>query len=377
MATTWLPKFRQTAPRSYLLTNGDIIQEPNLEETSTGLKVRVAGDNVSFYRREEWKAIEHGLTSEAHRRKASVWMPVDLNESVLKRRWDFAPAKFDPNASTRAKATAWWSFKHPTLPIKAVLTIVWHTAGNYDAANNISMQLYVPRQQGLSPHADGLNPVVDVVVQAHDSTGWWENFINVGGLTERQAVETLLRQVRKLEELDEIEIPDSRDGHDHLTLKLDVTSVNGKFLADITDYLESEVGVEKVLAAYQQLLVEFRKVGVVLDNGLTNNQLAQALSSGDDKMLTVTIRSSLQDEDGRVDKGHELAVHLPTGTFAISCSSVHQDAVSLAWEESLILARLSGKEDTLLAYAEEYVRTKHIQKSKKIVAMRKTALGAH
>ena len=63
-----------------------------------------------------------------------------------------------------------------------------------------------------------------------------------------------------------------------------------------------------------------------------------------------------------------------TGTFVTSCSAnPDSDRIAHAWEESLVIAQLTGKEDALLAYASEYVRTQHARTTKKIVGQRKNA----
>lgn len=399
MATTWLPKNRLRSARQFLLTNGDVITEPDLEETSTGMKVRLAGETASHFKRDEEAVIRQGVDKIAASRKAQFWMPLDLDGSAMRDALGFTPGgdpvAFNPLGGDRTKARIWWSFKHKTLPIEAVVVVRWMRMNSLDASNAITVKVTVPAQGGnlyaraITVQDRDFDQVCNDLPSKHQEkfedwlaehpTSWLDLFEGRSGMIERDAVKALLDKVRAIDGLASIEIPDVSNPKRPKWLKLEAsaTNCNGQFIADMVEYLDGEVGVEKALATYRQLLDDLRRVGVIIESGLTGNQFMQAMLNGDDALLTTKITSSIQGDDGKNDPMHKLSVHLPTGTFVVSCSNAAPDEIAHRWEESVLLARLTGKEDELLAYATAYVSDKHAKNAKKIVNERKTALARH
>ena len=404
MATTWLRK-HNLHPRSFLLTNGEVIPEPELEESSTGLKVRLPGDpKTSRYAREIDSVIHKGLGREARERKARYWMPLDLNEAALHRAAGFKPAetaaRFDPTLA-RTKSTAWWSFKHATLPIGALLVVEWHNPYGGISGHQVGARLVLQDQMSKN-----LNPSFFAVTDqefrevrntldaadrpafegfVRDARPEWTEVLGAdAGLMERVAVAELLKKVRAAEELDEIQIPDLRGLDDMnfawLDLRLEDTNVNGQFVADMNEYLSADAGIEKALELYADLISHLRSIGVVINDGPRENQLRQALITGDRGPLTVKIGPTVMDNSEKDvhDPLHQLSVHLPTGTFAVTCkvSASDKNEIAQSWEESVLRAMVTGEKDTLLAYAEAYVRAENTRTTKKIVGRRKRALEA-
>jgi hypothetical protein len=384
--TTWHAKARPGAPRKFLLTDGTIVDEPDLEITTTGRKVRLAGTSVSAYSRDEYDLIVKGLGMTAQQHKAQVWMPVDPNETALRTTTGFD--RDDTRAvftveEKRLRATAWWTFKHPTLPIKALVAVKWLNPNGYVSGNTIQTTVVIPDQT-----ATGLTPLATKVVDRSFTrarneldeparasfSGWitenpaeWASLLgSKGDLTERDAVEALLRQVRAVDALSEIQIPDFRKAgrkrFGWLTLEADGSNVTNRFTDDMLEYLDN-TGTETIAAAYIALRDEFRRVGVVMDSSLKHNQLYQALVDGDERALTVKI-------GGDVD--HVVSIHLASGTFVVDCDLGDRDEIAKAWEESHTIATLTGRKDHLLAYADAFVQQKHDKRTTQIMARRAT-----
>lgn len=402
MATTWLPKNNFTR-RSFLLANGDVVLEPELEETATGLKIRLAGTKTSYFSKDKETLVRKGLDIVASQRQTQYWMPIDLDEAALTSNAGFQPAntqaRFDPLVKKGTKATAWWSFKHASMPVEALLYLRWQNPNGYEEGNQILGRLVLPNQMNSSLHpdakavADPKFSAIEMSIQEHSIRTYFEEFIRdnppgewakvlqqTNGLMERSAVETLLREVRAVEELDEIEIPDLRDPDNPawLTLKLHDTNVNGQFMQDMGEYLSGTSSVERALELYRDLVAQFRSIGMVMEADLSENQLMAAMLHGDKKALTVKVGTPI-DPDESADGKHKVSVHLPTGTFMVSCS--HQvedkDKIAHAWDESLLLATLTGKKDVLLAYAERYVETEHERRTSKTIGRRVAAMETH
>ena len=149
------------------------------------------------------------------------------------------------------------------------------------------------------------------------------------------------------------------------------TNVNAQLTAELADYLDGAPTVEKAARLYDEFRATLRKIGVVL-GPLGENDLNRALLKGEDA-LTVAVNSHPSGDDGELDYAHELLVHLTSGTFVVNCGKVvDRDSLAHKWEESLMVAQLSGQEDTLLAYAREYVRRENKKRTKKILEERQT-----
>lgn len=403
-ATTWLPYTYTRERRPFLLANGDVVVEPDLEETSTGRKVRLAGQpNTSHYSRDEDLLVRRGLDQIASKRKTRVWMPVDLGERVLGAKAGFTPSEtravFDPTIATAIKTRAWWLFQHPSIPaVKALLYVEWRHARGNASGHRLWTRLAV--QDQLAKH---LHPEAQIVVGSsfsgmiqslelgqreaflefvgEDTPEWLKVLETRDNMVERGAVSALMKKVRTLEELDEIQIPDLRDAtrgnFDWLTLKLVDTNVTGRFLQDMSEYVTSEDLMAQAREIYGQLVDTFKTIGMVMPGNLADSDLVKAMTSGDRDALTVRLTTPVR-ENLTDDVGHIVSVHLPTGTFVVSCTKGDdkgKDDIAHAWEESKVLASLTGKEDELLAYAREYVRTAHDRRTTTAVKRRKTAFN--
>jgi len=400
MPTTWLPRNRFTKRQHWLLTNGDVIEEPDLEESSTGLKVRPIGSTTSFFSRDVDDVIQAELAKVAESRKAKVWMPIDLDEEVWHQQVGMLPrvATFSlPKKRSEMAAVAWWNFAHPTLPLKAHVRITLKTpfADHVGKLSIVSRFIYSDTR---------LNPGFDPMYFADSGPGFHAPYMKlptpediqfrewakeggiealttasgVDGALERAAVESFHAAVMQMEEIDQVEIPDLRKGGRRaawLTLKLVETNVNGQFLADLGDYIDSNDGsLEVVQKAYEGLVDAFRAVGVVLPASLTGNQLHEALIQGDRNALTVSMGKAIAD-DLNADQHHGIAVNLATGTFVVQCTVDAKDKIAHDWDEAVFKAEITGQEDELLAYARAYARNRLEERTKKIVRKRTSKLN--
>ena len=125
MATTWTVR-PQTDDRRWLLTNGEIVKAPALEETPSGRKVRVVGTEIDGYARDIDSVIRGGLDAAAKSRGASVWMPIHDDTNWYFKRALGVDLEADlPRASIHLlgrsqsvgeQTVFWWRFKHPEYP---------------------------------------------------------------------------------------------------------------------------------------------------------------------------------------------------------------------------------------------------------------------
>lgn len=402
MATTWSPRTTLfDERRSWLLANGEIVQEPLLEETSTGLKVRVAGTNQSRYSRDTDDLIRETIRTLAARKRTHVWMPLaNMRRSIINNIGfdpDQAPApelhilKADTNVTNRT--TVWWRFKHSTLPIEAVLVIDAGPTNKWSQAQQVARSLTLPHMV-----ADDVNMLTQVVKEtshnfaatqnAHysvtpdqrvtvrefirDNPVQWTKILGSDGFTdERAMVQTMLTRIREADDLTSIQVPDLRDPSKPawLDLDLDATNLNSTLSQDLQEYLEGAPSVTEALRLYQELRQALRAIGVVMFD-VTENDFQRALLNGDHSGLTVGL-STPNEVGGELDHNHTLTMHLVSGTFIVNCAIAQQDGIADRWDEALTMASLTGEEDVLLAYARESVRRDSEKRATKIIKERK------
>lgn len=400
--TIWTP-LTQLQRRTWLLANGEVATEPDLEESPSGRKVRVKGTTLSAYRKDMDDLLSRAVSELAEQRGTKLWMSLDRN-------WEKTDANnFDPRSFQTSElnilrnceedSVVWWRFKHPDLPIEA--TVFIRAEGvrriyrdrNYPITVTTSV-LYqhtgldpmTPRMRFLWERQSGFLQSRNQLVGYDDQTRWdafvrdnppiWDNS-EIGSFSnqnDRMVIKHMLTQVRKLDELTCIDIPDLRDplAPGWLRLELFDSNLRVDFEQDCLDALDGASTVAEALTQYDEFRTTLSKVGMVLSDRGENDFIAAL--NGDKEPLTVRI-APVVGADGNTDVAHTVSLHLPTGTMYVHCDNVHTDHNEIAekWEEAQLIASLSGKEDELLAYAREYVQRKQSSVMKDLVADRTIA----
>ena len=405
--TTWHAKTNFEKPREWLLGDGNTITEPALEQTASGRKVRIAGTTrPTTFASDQDQLILDTIRAEAEEKGTFVWMPLDKFRSFLEENAGIYPATSSTALylNEEEKATrVWWRFRHPTLPIEAMVVVHaaytnphWrkhtnHTVGAHlimprttpvdTLANWYAMQpeFYVLTDDTLPVLLQNLEYKAEVTTRQFikDTRPEWTAILGQEQhRAAHKAARLLLRNLRTFDDLAEIEILDQRDVNNPtwLTLELADTNYDPNLAAELADFLDGETAVEEAARIYADLLTSLRKLGIVFSDAATDH-FQQALLAGS-KGVTVEIDTPPVDLDNpdEDDGYHELTLHLPTGTFAVSCGVPHRDRVAERWDEARTIASLSGEEDTLLAFAREVTSRDQQKKVRKVLRQRQKEL---
>lgn len=400
MATTWYPHNQSEKPRTWLLTNGETVTEPRLEMTATGLKVRVAGTSISAYTKDMDSLILKSVQEVAQQRGTEVWMPLHNLKDAMQGSAGFVPDEtpaelFALSSADNAQTIAWWRFRHPTLPIEALLQVragkTRTSYGGVTEQREVVTKLTTPdtipaltmNAVAMSEQAYNFNTQVyklngqeyttaQEFVRDNPPSAWDPGMLGrQTPNTERQAVEALLKKVRACEELESVEILDLRDplNPEWMELELYETNVNANFLSDLTEFLEGTPTVQEALRIYEELRDCLRGIGLVLEKK-GESDFSKALLSDDPAGMLVDVTRPHVEGNG-FDTNHKIRMHLPTGTFVVDCSlTTDLNAVAEKWEEARTIASLSGEEDTLLAYANEVAKRGHKERARKVIRER-------
>jgi hypothetical protein len=402
MATTWTVR-PQTDDRRWLLTNGEIVKAPALEETPSGRKVRVVGTEIDGYARDIDSVIRGGLDAAAKSRGASVWMPIHDDTNWYFKRALGVDLEADlPRASIHLlgrsqsvgeQTVFWWRFKHPEYPIQAIVSIIAKTTGRADVSGLkfITMATKITYQvtkigPGAGTVASSIQPnfyeFSGSLSYLHE--GAWAEFLRdnptslsplltgeTATASEKQAVEWMLGKLRAVEELDEVEIPDGRDLDQpgYLTLELNDTNVTGEALDLLIQYLDGAPTIEQAAEHYRLMVEALRHAGVVLGDK-TEGDFLSALVSGEGLTVSITPYGPGQMRD----LDHTVKVDMVTGTFTVVCShDIDHHNTPDHWQKAVTIASLTGKEDELLAYARAEARQRTSVLADEIIEERRRA----
>ena len=406
-ATSWGTLTRME-PRSWLLGNGDIIREPALEETSSGRKVRVAGTTNSVYS----YSIEDMLfeAAQVHAREKKTWVHLEVTKPlnvILAGTLNYDPATTKAklhlvHEATKhdAKTIVWWRFKDTKTPFEVLLTVqMGNVGGNRNAAGTQRLECFLtfPTRsyerspfegndtKALNTHDPKFGSWIEAVGHlGHDHhTGWsdfardsqpdWSDLLGEMDYAQlKDACTALMKLVRQVDDLDRIEVPDlgDPDSPSWRTLDLYDTNYNQTLAQDLADYLDGAPTIEKAADLYRELLGTLRSCGIVLDQSATNDFQA-ALLNGTKAVLGVRV-FQLAGENHSIDNEHRLSMHLPTGTFVVECDrrEVTKNEVAEKWDEAITVASLTGQQDVLMAFAQEYAKTHRKKRTAKIISER-------
>lgn len=402
MATEWMPltRFQQ---RSWLLANGEIVTEPRLEQTSTGRKIRVAGTKKSFFAGNLdtllWDAVEQ-IAAEKNTR-----VVMEVVDSNVRNTMETAALNINPAQTGKAKAhmvhdpgsagattNAWWRFKHPSMPIEAVLMV---RVMNYPTHTSPGRQMFSTTLAFPTTDKNTSGPTVVGeedpsytnfldTLSDYDLTYKWREFlrdnrpnwsdaelVNADYLpTAHKAVERTLNLVRAFEELDTLQIPDvtDLDNPGWLDLELYETNVNAEFISDLTEWMDSNPAVDGVLNAYRNLMEQMAQSGFRVGEKVEDEFMA-ALLSGDKPRMNMTVHNVIDPHTYGLDRDHTVSIHLPSGTIIVECAHKAADRGEIAekWEETLMMAKLTGQEDVLLEFARKAALDKAQKGSKGVI----------
>lgn len=396
-ATTWSP-VTQLERRQWLLTNGEVVTEPDLEESPSGRKVRVVGTDLTAYASSLDDLLTQAARHVAKAKGTDVWMPLHRRADMEAQALGFDPAitkaqlhLIHSPGVRYGQTVCWWRFKHPKLPIEAVLVV--RMEAGYSGQQAIVGRLVYPDTR---PYRHGPTPTLtadasegfgtlESTMRDQESLMRFREFRRDNPTTnavpsdvlgewshdgERVAAQMLLKRIRRADSIQEVDIPDLReDKPDWLTLELIDTNVNQALIQDLVDYLDGTPNIDEALRTYKELQLIMRKLGVVMEDR-TDNDFQAALLAGNKESLEVTLNRPA--EVGHdIDRFHSLSMHLPTGTFVVHCNHRNNDnEVAEKWEEALLIAQLSGNEDALLAYALKYAEDREKKRVRKIVKER-------
>lgn len=400
-------------PKSWLLTSGEVVSEPALEETASGRKVRIAGTTTSMFTKDVDDLLYKGVQAIAKAKGEKVWMALDEGlrkqaKSSIYGNSIVAGVKptlhmLKAGGSTYGsgqQTTAWWRFRHASLPVEAYVVIQMSPAHsgygrsnttNQDVRTALLVPSTIPAQSqtvsyvhsissDLDEWTNGLNDAdhrLRFQEMLRDNKPNWHDDVTMRQQViagDRLAVKAFLDDTQAMEAFDKFDVPDLRDPSKPTWLSLDLqdTNVTGEFIQTLKDYLDGGTIVEEVKKHWDEITRLMRSTGLVLEEK-DEASFSTALAGGEP--VQITVQSPPNEAGHLVDHAHSVVLHLPTGTMIVNCAQsqkTSKNEIATKWDEALTMASLTGQEDALLAYARRFAETANQRRTAQIMSERKT-----
>jgi hypothetical protein len=384
VATQWTVSTTQQSDKRWILTNGEVITAPLLEETPSGRKVRVMdAPEINGYSRDIDEIIQKAVQHVAEEKGETVWFQVPSPSELMTGgmyyidKSDQTVPSLHIFSETGEAGQFWWEFSHESLPLSAYILMDTRNASyTRNGRHRVTVQIVYPSEYDNRPWASqtnnsaGLNDQAShlgIAANTHYSNHPMKGYEFAGQHhpeSDHGLVKLVLDTIRGIEALDVIEIPDTRDGNfGTLSLHLTNTNCGSAPIEPLVDYLDAGPAMEKAASHYAEMLTALRSSGMVIP-AFNQNEFLSALTNNDATLVLTPLQ-----QDGTFDHDHTVGVQLSTGTIVVSCN--RDDDISHAWEEAKLVAALTGEEDALTAFAKGHGAVDASRKAKHISASRK------
>lgn len=386
-----LPRHRKM---KWLLSDGRIAEEPSLEQSGEGRRVRVLGSTKSVYKKDLDDLIYRSVQSYARSQGVRVWMrahedPVrelyDNDAGMGKPKEAGNPHFLDAKSYYRRSSELSWTFRHESLPIAARLiikmeeergssrkqtvstTLHYPSTNPADAFKRTWMSVSSPNGFRFAKHSEGTTEFAqaeqlfndflrdNVPEWVHEILGQ-QQFDN-----EREAAGGIARLCKRMESYESIAIPDLRDPGEPgwLELGLYETTYSPEYLRALVDFINGQPIAEELASLWGQMVEAFRSAGIVV-NELQESDFAAAIQ-GETERVDITTKTVVTEDGTTTDEKHYVGFNLMTGTITVSCKVRDTDPgdVATEYEIARIKAEARGELDAFLNHQATYLSQSH------------------
>jgi hypothetical protein len=397
--TVWTPA-PYISKQDWLLADGSIVTSPEFEQSGSGRRVRVVGTKDSIGSRQVDTLIQATIDKIAAQRGTTrmirVYTPeeadyqaiatINVPESV------FTDAvtlhMLQNNTTNRGTTVAVWKYQAEAYaPIQAYVFVMLEQRYNESYLVNTRVLWRDTRITRANENNmvvyDGANFTGYDLYRYSEDYKHLEEWITKNSLpfnTEpisyqsqmRTAVMKFAERCREVDMIDELTLPTGDNASRELTFQRITSNYSASFNAELLDYVQTGPVLERIQTTYDQLLNDFKTLGIVVNNRMTGGDLAQAIH-GDLTKIAATVRANEDEDTGNtIDPHHTVSFDFATGTVVVDCGrQTDLTEVSEAWEIAKFKAEMTGEEEALYAYAKAYREPREQARLKKIIKQRK------
>ena len=401
-ATVWSPA-PYISKQEWLLADGTVVTSPDFETTSSGRRVRVAGTTNSIGSRQVETLIQASIDKIAQERGTSRLLRlfpeqetdeaaaslVGAPESVFHDAVTLHLLNQQQTSGRGGRTVAVWKYRDRDLtPIVAYVFVTLEQ--RYNDTYTVETRLVWRDTRPNWAQTNGLLGADGSAIQGNDMYRYSDDHQKLAerippllpfqlGLKNyqgqmRTAVVKFAEQCRQIDQWDELSVPDSgTQGKVTRVFKRAASNYSAAFNAELLDFVQTGPVLERIKESYDQLLQDFKTLGIVVTERIDGGDLAQAIH-GNLTKIQATLRANDDEEEtgNNVDPHHTVAFDFATGTVVVNCGHTNDlDETAQAWEIAKFKAEMTGELDVLLEYARAYRDPKEQARLKRIIKQRK------
>lgn len=397
--TTWGP-----APwlkkETWLLKDNSVMQTPDLESTTSGQRVRVAGTKQSFGKSQVDTMVREAAKELAASRLTELWVPL-LNEDSDRRMrhggvspgpgrmpdYD-TPAKFhlkDTKSSEHTQIT----FEYVSEDCPALTATVWVIVQRY-GGNRAQVQTGLTYQILHDSHFR--NP--EFVGWQGKTDDWWtpfgyydhtpavdrakeflQNFEPVPGITfgtegynqPRHAAVDVIKAVKVLIDTEYIDVPVWRESETVSTMryKFKRSNFTNNLYQEMVEFVQVKPTLDRIKENYNQIKSDLAALGIVMKQTSNDSffEIVERAFAEDVVCHMIPVTDDEPDETTPTvvpDQAHSVSVDLLSGTIVVNCSQRDTEVLE-HWNFERTKAELHGELDAFLGFA----RSKNAKRTRK------------
>jgi hypothetical protein len=402
--TVWSPA-PYISKQEWLLADGTVVTSPEFEATSSGRRVRVAGTKESIGSRQVETLIQASIDKIANERGThrlvrifpeeetdqTAATNVSAPDTVFTDAVTLHLLNEQQAAKDRGRTVAVWKYRdaqHSPVVAYVFVTLEQRYNDTYQVHTHLVWRDTRPTYASTNSLlvADGSYIQGNDMYRYGDPHQKLQERLNNGllpftlgsknyGGQMRTAVVKFAEQSRLVDQFDELSVPDSANPKVSRTFKRVASNYSAAFNAELLDFVQTGPVLERIKENYDQLLQDFKTLGIVVTERIDGGDLAQAIH-GNLTKIQATVRTNEDENEGEegsnIDPHHTVAFDFATGTVVVNCGHSHDlDETAQAWEIAKFKAEMTGEVDALLEYARAYRDPKEQARLRKIIKQRK------
>jgi hypothetical protein len=391
----WLPK------QTWLLKDNSVVQTPDLETTTSGQRVRIAGTTTSFGKKQIDDMLAQAVKDVAATRLTTPWIKLIDDDQERRnlhgqnspgpgRSPDFTKAEnlhcAEPSGDNKHTQIV-FEFEMEECP--AVTAMVWviinrRGYGDNDRTEILSGITYqiVHERFALSPSGYGWSGDRDAWYKPYspyehgpdvdEGRAFLRDFepipdfklINDTHPGARGAVLDALKMIKTLKDVEYIEIPVWRENFKASAgrYKLKRTNLTSRLYQDMVEFVQTRPTLERIRENYRQIQKDMTALGIVMAQK-SNNDFLEIVEQGFVEDVVCHMIPMKEDPDGEdadgdgkpqivQDHAHTISVDLLSGTIVVNCAQGDTEVLE-HWNFERTKAELHGELDAFLGFARQ------------------------
>lgn len=381
-------------PRHWLLTDGSLILEPQLEQSPQGRNIRIRGTTEQVPRSEMHTLLYKWAYDKAKRKLSKPVLQFDLDLNTIEENFRHVES-FRPFTENSTMSTAGWIFKHPDMPVYARVSMVVVTQEtgpyvevivrfpnlSYGMPHRWSNSGLRHKEMGWPESRETQDPWVHREFEADTRDILARNGITFGRMSypnAEAAVSAAIREYRVIDSLEELHLPDVR-GINHNTpdegvlheMKL---SFRGRlqpesYLSEMLEFVDLIQPADEIVEHWNAIADILKRRGVSVTK-LSQLKVLGALTGSEEGKFTTDVAAVRMNSKGTIrDPNHDISINLHSGVVYVSCRERTRDmeADVLAYEIAKERAAITGEADLMEAFLASLGKTQETLELLKIV----------